>query len=277
VEIKAEEGAMRLTSVFALLGLSLITTTSNAGGLFGDAINVIAPGVGTALDKEHDRFKQNHTVYKQIEEGASGAVRHATTEAFVESTWPLLAAAINQSRTDALNAGVSPIPDDFKQALSLTVPWNILNHARWRVGGGGDLTLQVNAFRYGDQSAITLNEVIVFRSYSDANDLALWAHELHHVQQYASGGVHNFAKRYIRNWSAVEQEAKDASSRFVAAYQRSTSVASSSPYPAPQAQNSNICRVPPSAQGCLMPGFAPIGTPCWCATAFGPMQGMISF
>ncbi|MNF05204.1 hypothetical protein D3C80_2048820 [compost metagenome] len=53
--------------------------------------------------------------------------------------------------------------------------------------------------------AVTLVDIIVFRSEEAAlNDVALWAHELVHVQQYQQWGVAEFARRYSRDYDTVE-------------------------------------------------------------------------
>ncbi len=55
---------------------------------------------------------------------------------------------------------------------------------------------------------MTLIDVIVFRHASDAQDnVALWAHELKHVEQYLDWGVAEFARRYTLDHRAVEQPA----------------------------------------------------------------------
>ncbi|MNC80231.1 hypothetical protein D3C75_1329590 [compost metagenome] len=51
-------------------------------------------------------------------------------------------------------------------------------------------------------------DIIVFRSPDDAlNNVALWAHELKHVQQYLQWGVREFATRYTRDYTTVEAPA----------------------------------------------------------------------
>jgi hypothetical protein len=54
-------------------------------------------------------------------------------------------------------------------------------------------------------NAVTLIDTIIFRHASDAEDnVALWAHELKHVQQYQQLGVNEFARRYTRNYEELE-------------------------------------------------------------------------
>ena len=38
-------------------------------------------------------------------------------------------------------------------------------------------------------------------------------------------------------------------------------------------QVSNVCVTP--VVSCYLPGPAPIGTPCWCATPYGPVNGRV--
>ena len=45
-------------------------------------------------------------------------------------------------------------------------------------------------------------------------------------------------------------------------------------YPLVQAQSmSNVCRTPYGV--CYLRGLAPIGTPCWCGTPYGPVAGSV--
>ena len=72
------------------------------------------------------------------------------------------------------------------------------------------------AMSYGDITAMTLGEVIVFRDETRAReDTKLWAHELTHVMQYERWGIEGFAERYLEDSEAVEQEARDNADRYV--------------------------------------------------------------
>ena len=102
------------------------------------------------------------------------------------------------------------IPAAIRSALAGYVPDATLDRVRWRVGGGGELSLQQNVFAFGDVPAITLDYVIVFSDEKAAlEDPKLWAHELKHVMQFADWGVTGFATRYLRDYEAVEKEAAD--------------------------------------------------------------------
>lgn len=79
---------------------------------------------------------------------------------------------------------------------------------RYRVGVE-DALLETLAIRLGGASAMTLDNVILFRSEADLSSMHLMAHELGHVMQYRQWGVEEFARRYIRNSQAVEEEAEE--------------------------------------------------------------------
>jgi hypothetical protein len=118
----------------------------------------------------------------------------------------LLADWIIASRDVALAEGTDAMPPAIRKALAGYVPEDVLDATRWRAGGGGG-SLQQGMFTFGDSPAITLDQVIVFDSPSDAKDPKLWAHEIMHVIQYRRWGIQEFARRYITDYSDVEAEA----------------------------------------------------------------------
>lgn len=256
--------------------------SANAGGLLGDLINNVAPGVGTQLDDVHRGIKNAIPPYKQIEEGASKTVN----EALVQTAAPALQEAIARSRDDALRSGVQPIPSNIRQNLEGFIPENIINVARYRVRGGGDLSLQVNAIKYGEAAAITLDYVIVFASENDAlYNPVLWVHELTHVSQFQRWGMRDFSIRYTRSYSSVEKEAYEAETKYLAFTAQNNMRTSSSQGPVTQASLnrplspftgvdvSNVCGT--FAGVCQVNGAAPPGTPCWCQGPMGIATGAI--
>lgn len=141
----------------------------------------------------------------------------AMQETAVGVAAPMLRNAITASRDDALRAGVQPLPARIRLALRGYYPDTLLDRVRYRVGGGGDQSLQLNVIRYGDQAAITLDYVVVFAREPDAQSNAeLWAHELRHVQQVQLWGLDDFALRYVRNYQAVETDAARAATGYTA-------------------------------------------------------------
>ena len=269
--------------VFAYLGL-LSPAAAIAGGLIGDIVNRVVPGAGTALDNAHRDVKNAIPPYKAIEEGTSKTVN----EAFVQAGAPALQELIARSRDDALNQGVRAIPPQIRANLEGFIPARSLDVVRYRVKGGGDLTLQVNSIRYGEARAITLDYVVVFASEQDAlYNPTLWAHELTHMGQYQRWGIKDFSIRYLRNYEAVEREAYEAETKYVAwvAQRNSVGLASqSSPDAISRAMNrpvslfsedrSSTCGTAVTACN-VGPGSARVGTPCWCNTYAGPATGSL--
>ncbi|MCW2390154.1 hypothetical protein M2333_003200 [Sphingobium sp. B11D3B] len=129
-----------------------------------------------------------------------------------------LASWITASRNDAVAAGVEPIPPAIRARLRGHMPDALLDRVRYRVGQGHEFSLQTNTFNRSNAAAITLDDVVLFRSAEDAaSDVGLWAHELHHVHQYRQWGVQGFAQRYTREYQGVEAEAHAGADRVVAA------------------------------------------------------------
>lgn len=119
-----------------------------------------------------------------------------------------LATWLTLSRDTAVAAGVEPIPLDIRAQLEPWYDFQVLDAARYQVGNTQQLDAASAFLQNPDVAAVTLVDVIVFRNAEDARDnVALWAHELKHVQQYQEWGVEDFAVRYTRNYEAVEAPA----------------------------------------------------------------------
>jgi uncharacterized protein DUF4157 len=129
----------------------------------------------------------------------------------------VLGELIEGARQQAIADGVRPIPAPIYRSLLGYFPAALLQRCRFSVGDGRTLTLPALAFSYGDATAITLGDVVLFKSERVAEgNLKVWAHELTHVMQYQRWGVDGFAERYVRGSGAVEQEAIDNANRFAA-------------------------------------------------------------
>ncbi|MNZ49364.1 hypothetical protein D3C78_671300 [compost metagenome] len=84
----------------------------------------------------------------------------------------------------------------------------MLDSVRYKLGDDAELNAANSVLQNPDVNAVTLVDIIVFRRPEDAlNNVALWAHELKHVQQYQQWGVRGFASRYARDYNAVEAPA----------------------------------------------------------------------
>jgi Domain of unknown function (DUF4157) len=128
-----------------------------------------------------------------------------------------LARLIDDARQQAIADGVRPVPAVVYRSLLGYFPSALLQKCRFAVGGGRALTMPALAFSYGDATAITLGDVVLFKSERVAqDDLKVWAHELTHVMQYQRWGIDGFADRYVRDSASVEREAIDNANRFAA-------------------------------------------------------------
>jgi len=118
-----------------------------------------------------------------------------------------LGEAIRHSRNAAIGQ-TQPIPANIRERLRDFFSDDVLNRARYKVGDSGIASVARNALFNPNVGAITLDDVIVFRSDADARENhSLWAHELRHVAQYLEWGVNSFAVQYVRDAGRVENEA----------------------------------------------------------------------
>lgn len=121
---------------------------------------------------------------------------------------PALALWLSQSRAEAAISGTQPIPDAIREQLLRWYPPSVLDAALYKVGNNGELSAASAMMQNPDIGAVTLVDIIVFRTAEAAEtNVALWAHELKHVQQYQEWGVNGFAQRYTQDFNAVEAPA----------------------------------------------------------------------
>lgn len=117
---------------------------------------------------------------------------------------------ILQSRDTALMAGTQPMPLEIRARLSSYYDSDLLDTVRFRVGALDELDVASAMLQNPDIKAVTLVDVVVFRSQEAAErDVGLWAHELWHARQYREWGSTGFAQRYTRDFEAVEKPAYD--------------------------------------------------------------------
>ncbi|MCY1331316.1 hypothetical protein D9M68_225880 [compost metagenome] len=115
---------------------------------------------------------------------------------------------ITQSRNSMSASQLQPIPLNIRVQLEPYYDLQVLDTARYKVGDADEMNAAHTLMQNPDVNAVTLVDVIVFRNQDDAqNNVALWAHELKHVQQYLQWGVQDFALRYTRDYNAVEAPA----------------------------------------------------------------------
>jgi hypothetical protein len=128
-----------------------------------------------------------------------------------------LASALQRSR-DTVRPDSKPIPDAVKKELMPFYPEALLKDVRYTIGDTSQAGLAGFAIRNGKAAAVTLIDTIVFKDESYVSSLALWAHEMHHIQQYSDWGLSGFAARYAFGWSEVESEASERAKAYVAWY-----------------------------------------------------------
>jgi hypothetical protein len=146
-----------------------------------------------------------------------GRAKPAIPAGLLDYAGSALASLIENARQQAIADGVRPIPPGVYRSLLGYFPAALLHRVRFAVGGTGKLPLPMLAFSYGDTRAMTLGDVILFKTEQMAeSDLKVWAHELTHVMQYQRWGINGFAERYVRDSAAVEREATDNANRFTA-------------------------------------------------------------
>lgn len=119
-----------------------------------------------------------------------------------------------RSRAQAVQAGVRPIPPAMRRKLRRYFPAALLRSVRYRVGARPAATMQGLVLDSGRKDAITLINVIVFRTARKARNDELWAHELEHACQFRRWGVAGFVRRYMRNDWAVEWQAYETEFRY---------------------------------------------------------------
>jgi hypothetical protein len=117
------------------------------------------------------------------------------------------------SHNAAVNASLRPIPDRFKEQLSALYPESILGKVRYTTDSSFIGTLQWFRDEMGQEGAITLVDIIVFRNDQLTTDLKIWAHELEHVRQYDQLGVDGFAQAYVDQTCILPGEAGYGSGR----------------------------------------------------------------
>ncbi len=123
-----------------------------------------------------------------------------------------------QARADALAGGVEPIPPAIREKLVPYFDAALLDLARYRIGDSSELGAASAMLHDPDIKAVTLVDVILFRDREGAlEDVALWAHELVHAQQYREWGVEGFASRYAEDADSVEGPAYEMQFRVAKA------------------------------------------------------------
>ena len=126
-----------------------------------------------------------------------------------------LAAAIRLGRLEALRSGTEPVPNRLKKSFRAHYPDAVLDGARWTIAEPGSRLGRVLARWPVKEGAVTLGNVIVFKTRNASRNDALFAHELAHVGQYDKLGIDGFARRYAADPEPIEEEARTKARRVV--------------------------------------------------------------
>lgn len=128
-----------------------------------------------------------------------------------------LASALQRSR-NMVRTESKPIPDAVKKELMPFYSEETLKDVRYTIGDTTQAGLAGFAIRNGNAAAVTLIDTVVFKDEKYVSSLALWAHELHHIEQYKDWGLSGFAANYAFGWKEVEAEASARAAAYVAWY-----------------------------------------------------------
>jgi Domain of unknown function (DUF4157) len=128
-----------------------------------------------------------------------------------------LETALKRSR-DTVRTESKPVPEEVIKALTPFYKRETFEGVRYAVGDISPSGLAGFAIRNGNAAAVTLVDTIVFKDEDYVKNLALWSHEMHHIEQYKEWGVTGFAARYAFGWTQVEETAEAKAREFVAWY-----------------------------------------------------------
>ena len=119
-----------------------------------------------------------------------------------------LQAWLEKSHRTAAAGPLQIIPLHIRAQLEPYYSLQVLDSVRFKVGDDTELNAANTMLQNPDVNAVTMLDIIVFRHEEDAqNNVALWAHELKHVEQYQQWGAAEFALRYVRDYTQVEAPA----------------------------------------------------------------------
>lgn len=126
-----------------------------------------------------------------------------------------LALAIRLGRAEALRQGVQPLPAKLRRRFAPHFPRALLDEVRWTVADPGSRLGRALARWPVSEGAVTLGNVVVFKTEKASKDKRLFAHEIAHVSQYRKLGIDEFARRYAADPTPIEDEARTKARRVV--------------------------------------------------------------
>lgn len=138
-------------------------------------------GVGLVVQDGAERLRE---LGREVDQMRLKLEREVTAE----TAGPALATWIKESRDTAID-GAHPVPPEIRAKLQGWYPDSLFDVAKFKTGDGGALNLANNIISFGQASAVTLIDVIIFQGPSEAASPSLWVHEMKHIEQFQAMGV----------------------------------------------------------------------------------------
>ena len=201
---------MRISSVLALLLVAALGLTTALLVLTPDkGAGPLVTGTRAAISKASD------VSLEEVADHWLGAADKREAGDKVHGSGTALALAIRVGRLEALRSGTKPVPPRLQRLFRKHYPDVVLDEARWLVAEPGGRLGRVLARWPVKEGAVTLGNVIVFKTESGARNSGLFAHELAHVEQYRELGIGEFARRYAADPGPIEDEARSKARRVM--------------------------------------------------------------
>ena len=199
----------------AMLGLATLLTLAPAGAQTGantSAASAVAPRRVAPVEPARPQSPA-YLEFANFTRGFMQVQSQYSANLISETLASALQRSRNMVRTDS-----KPIPDAVKKELMPFYSEATLKDVRYTIGDTSQAGLAGFAIRNGNAAAVTLIDTVVFKDEKYVSSLALWAHELHHVEQYKDWGLSSFAANYAFGWKEVEAEASARAAAYVAWY-----------------------------------------------------------
>ena len=198
-----------------MLGLATLLTLAPAGAQTGantSAASAVAPRRVAPVEPARPQSPA-YLEFANFTRGFMQVQSQYSANLISETLASALKRSRNMVRTDS-----KPIPDAVKKELMPFYSEATLKDVRYTIGDTSQAGLAGFAIRNGNAAAVTLIDTVVFKDEKYVSSLALWAHELHHVEQYKDWGLSSFAANYAFGWKEVEAEASARAAAYVAWY-----------------------------------------------------------
>lgn len=203
---------MRRVALPVLLALTLASPVGAQTGANSAGASALSPAPASSVAPE----RPGNPAYAGLVSFTRGFMQ-VQTQYSANVISETLASAMQRSR-DNVRPNSKPIPDEVLKEMVPFYPAELLKNVRYTIGDTSQAGLAGFAIRNGNAAAVTLIDTVVFKDEKYVSSLALWAHELHHVQQYHDWGLSGFAANYAFGWKEVEADASARAAAYVTWY-----------------------------------------------------------